>query len=288
LTGSDHAVLQTTDKETAALAGIAEIVRVEAGLSIRPPMASMLKARLAPRLRRLGMADFRTYLNFLEGDKNPEEREELVTALTTNISHFFREPHHFDLLRHEILPPLVQQAKTGAPVRLWSAGCAAGQEPYSIAMTVLELMPDAADHDVKILATDVDAKILAKAQRGVFCAKSLQEIPAPLHARFLRPKGAALEVTNAVRQPVRFCQHNLHDPWPMRAKFDVIFCRNVLIYFEPEAQMRLIARFAAALKPQGWLFLGHSERIPVSGCAGFCTAGVTAYRRAPIANGGPQ
>lgn len=279
--------------EDAALSAIAEVARCAAGLSIGPAKHGMLKARLSRRLRRLGLPDFPAYLAYLSAPAGSGEHRHLVMALTTNVSHFFREPHHFEVLRRTVLPPLLRAAGAGQRVRLWSAGCAHGQEAYSLAMTILDLMPQAAARDVRILATDIDAGVVAKARRGRFPLTCRGEIPAPARSRFTRDAGSARKVGSAekagrtfdiaddAKELIRFRQHNLHAAWPMQQRFDVIFCRNVLIYFNAAAQARLVERFAAALTPGGWLFLGHSEHITDAARRGLVPAGATAFRRAP-------
>ena len=267
--------------ENAALTAIAEIARSEAGLSIGPAKHSMLRARLARRLHSLGLPDYPAYHAHLSAPDGRDERRHLVMALTTNVSHFFREPRHFELLRTTVLPPLLRAAEQGARLRLWSAGCAHGQETYSLAMTILDLMPQAADHDVRILATDIDSDAVVKARRGRFPQSCHLEIPAPAAQRFTTDAGRAFGIAEDARALIRFRQHNLHASWPMRQRFDVIFCRNVLIYFNAEAQARLLMRFAAALTPGGWLFLGHSEHLVGAAQQMLSPAGATAFRRNP-------
>jgi len=263
--------------ETAALAAIAELAHADAGLTIGAGKRAMLRARLARRMRAVGLARYDDYLALLQAPQGRAERQELIAALTTNVSYFFREVHHFDLLRDRILPPLIERAIQGGRVRLWSAGCAQGQEAYSIAMVLTEAFPDAARHDIRILGTDVDAGIVRRAEAGLFPIAALGEIPAGLHGRHVHIADDHFAVAPALRDLVRFRHHHLLGAWPMRSRFDVIFCRNVLIYFDLAAQTRLLGRFASALGEGGWLCLGHSERLSGPATSHFRAAGRTAH-----------
>ena len=246
----------------------------------------MLEARLAGRLRSLGLKDYRAYHSFLCSPRGKDERHQLVIALTTNVSQFFREPHHYERLQTTVLPPLLNAAQLGGRVRLWSAGCAHGQEAYSLAMTILDLLPQAGRYDMRILATDIDTTAIQKASRGRFAQAHRTQIPAPLLATHTKPCNLAFYMSDDARHLIRFRQHNLHSAWPMRQGFDVILCRNVLIYFDATAQARLLERFAAALNPGGWLFLGHSERVVGSAQHFLVAAGATAYLRKASSDGG--
>ena len=268
-----------TVSDAAALAAIARIAGQKAGLHLPSAKFPMIHARLRKRMRALGIASLGHYRTLIESPVGQSECDHMVMALTTHVSHFFREPHHFDLLRGTVLPPLVQRARQGGRVRLWSAGCAGGQEAYSLAMTVLQAMPDAARHDVRLLATDIDRTEVDKARRGRFSAADLAHIPGPLARQFLQATPSGPELPADMRRWMRFDVQNLHGHWPMRGGFDVIFCRNVLIYFDIPARDRLLARFAGVLRPGGWLFLGHSERLSGPAGAAFDHAGRTAFRR---------
>ena len=259
------------------LAGIAAIAEAEAGLSIGETKASMVQSRLAGRLRKLGLPDFGAYLTLLRSDAGAAERREMISALTTNVSHFFREMHHFELLRTQVLPELAVRARAGKRIRLWSAGCSRGQEPYSMAMTLLEVMPDAPDHDIRILATDIDRAVLQDATAGEYDEAALAPVSAEQKHKYFERHAERWAIGPGPRRLVRFRPLNLHADWPMRGAFDVIFCRNVVIYFAPARQEVLWQRFCRALSPGGWLFVGHSERV--SPAAGLAPRGVTAYRR---------
>lgn len=250
----------TADDRT-ALAQIARIAAEKAGLAFLPEKFPMLRARLGKRLRHLHLSDLTSYCRFLDGPGGLAEQDRLIGLLTTHVSHFFREPHHFDRLAQEILAPLLDAAKRGKRVRLWSAGCAAGQEAWTLAMLILDALPTAADHDILILGTDIGASLLTHAERRFYPASCAAAIPEPYRARFVRNQDQGIELSKDLAPLVRFRSQNLHAPWRMRAPFDVIMCRNVLIYFDQPNCERLLDRFGRALAPGGFLMLGHSERM---------------------------
>ncbi len=270
--------LSRESDELRALADIAAIARSVAGLSPEATRPDFLRARLSARIRAVKCTDFRSYVRLISPPEAGLERQRLIGALTTNHSAFFREPHHFVRLRQDLLPPLLDQARAGAPLRFWSAGCAAGQEPYSLAMTTLDLMPDAHRYDIRILASDIDPSILVRARSGVLCQASLTRIAAhdALHHAKVDAKPPVLRPE--VRALVQVRHLNLMSSWPMRRRFAVIMCRNVLIYLAPDARDRLLARFAHALAPGGWLFLGHAERLSGPAITQFSARGGTAFQ----------
>lgn len=260
---------------------IADIAYKAAGLAIGPAKSAMVRTRLCRRLRALNLQSYEAYCAYLDGKDGAEEIGMFVSALTTNVSHFFREAHHFEILRQEVLPPLAARARAGGRVRIWSAGCANGQEPYSIAMSMIEAgMPF--DRDVRLLATDIDRNVISHAREGLYAGNMLSGLPDAQRTRFFERASASpaggWRVKDQVRAAVRFRVLNLVDTWPMRGRFDVIFCRNVVIYFDTQTQDRLWRRFAELLAPGGWLFIGHSERLAGSIQARFHGRGVTAYQ----------
>jgi chemotaxis protein methyltransferase CheR len=264
---------------------IAALAHDEAGLVLPRDKAPMVLARIGKRLRASGHATLASYCSFLESDAGRRERSELVYSLTTNVTSFFREQHHFDALQERILPDLVARARSGGRVRLWSAGCSSGQEAYSLAMVVLDALPEAARCDLRILATDIDPHVLAQARTALYAEAQVEPVPDRMRRRFLEPATArdgarAWRVAEPVRALVAFRELNLLRDWPMRGRFDVIFCRNVVIYFDRDTQRRLWGRFAAALSAGGHLFLGHSERIDTATCDDFRVVGTTMYQRA--------
>jgi len=272
LTGADHGA------DHDALLHIARLANDMAGLYFPPQKYPMLRARLGKRLRQLHLPDLVTYCRLLNEPGGRAELHQLIGLLTTHVSQFFREPHHFDRLKHQILPPLLRAATAGKRLRLWSAGCAAGQEAFSLAMVILDLLPDAACYDIRILATDIDTAILARADGRFYSVAAAATIPAPYRARFARERGQGIELSPDLARLVRFRSHNLHSPWQMRAQFEVIMCRNVLIYFDQPTCETVLDRFAKSLMPGGHLMLGHSERLGGPAATRLCPDGIATWR----------
>ena len=266
---------------------IAAILYADAGISLADSKATLVYSRLARRLRALGLESFRDYCRLVGEQDQVDERQKMLAALTTNVTRFFREPHHFDHLRQKVLPRLAERARAGQRVRIWSAGCSTGPEPYSIAMTLLEALPEAADLDVRILATDIDPNVLAEAREGVYSDQALSPAPLEARRRWFRPeKGAGQLMWRAaetLQALIAFRELNLvAQPWPMKGRFDVLFCRNVMIYFDEPTQRELIGHFAARLVPGGQLYIGHSERVAPEQ-ADLVSDGLTAYRKGGVA-----
>lgn len=269
---------------------ISAIAYKAAGLAIGAGKTAMVRTRLARRLRALKLPSFEAYCGYLDGEDGAAEIGFLVSALTTNVSHFFRENHHFKILRQEVLPPLVERARAGGRVRIWSAGCANGQEPYSIVMTMIEAgMPP--DGDVRVLATDIDPNVIRHAREGFYPETMLSGLPDSARARYFErvpaPKEPVWRANDVLRNAVQFRVLNLQENWPMRGRFDAIFCRNVVIYFDAGTQDRLWRRFSDQLTPGGWLFIGHSERLSSGMQAQFNGRGVTAYQNVDRSPGVP-
>ncbi len=263
-------------------ARIADIARRVAGLSLSPAKNAMISVRIARRLRATGQPDFAGYVAFLESRAGSDELRMLISALTTNVSHFFREEHHFRTLEDDLASRLVPAARSGRRVRIWSAGCATGQEPYSIAIAVLRRFPDAASHDLRILATDIDETALARAIAGRFTRRQLEGVPEPdIRRHFRNVHGEEMEAGADLRALIRFRPLNLIGDWPFQGVFDVVFCRNVVIYFDTATQAALWPRLHRVLAPGGLLFIGHSERLDPATAQGFDSIGVTSYRRRP-------
>ena len=263
----------------ADFSAIAALLATETGIILHDGKAAQLYSRLGKRLRSLGLTHFSDYRALLDGASGQAERRHMIEALTTNVTRFFREPHHFDHLREVVLPPLLRAAELGGRVRLWSAACSTGEEPYSLAMTVLRLLPGAAKLDVRILATDIDTTVLAHARDGRYGAQAIALLPAALRDTWFVRDGSGWQIGEALRELVAFRPLNLIGPWPMQQRFDAVLCRNVLIYFAEPTQASIAARFTQALKPGGVLYLGHSERLPSEAAASFANVGVTTYQR---------
>ena len=257
---------------------IAQILHSHAGIALAEGKAALVYSRLAKRLRSLGLRSFREYCSLVEGAQGIDERQAMMAALTTNVTRYFREPHHFDHLRDVVMPTLVDRARRGGRIRLWSAACSNGQEPYSMAITVLQALPDAANLDVKILATDIDPNMVAEGRAGIYREEAITPVPLDLRRKwFKKAAGGAWEVADELRTLVSFRELNLIGDWPMKGKFDVIFCRNVVIYFDEPTQERIWSRFAPLLEPGGTLYIGHSERVTGPGANLFETTGLTTY-----------
>ena len=236
---------------------ISRIVYDVAGIVLREGKEGLVRSRLSRRLRALGLPSYEAYLAFLAADRDGRELVEMVDALTTNKTNFFREPAHFDFLRDRLLPAL-----PAGPVRIWSAGCSTGEEPYTLAMVLHEALPDPARSGAKILATDISTRVLAQAKAGRFAEAVAEEVPTDLRRRhFARLPNGGWEAGPSLRGLVTFARLNLMGPWPMRGPFQAIFCRNVMIYFDKATQQKLVSRYHDLLAPGGYLFVGHSESL---------------------------
>jgi chemotaxis protein methyltransferase CheR len=233
-----------------------------AGISLADSKQEMVYSRLARRLRATGIVSFSTYLDELEAGRMDEEWESFTNALTTNLTSFFREAHHFPLLAEHVLAARQREA---GPLTIWCAASSTGEEPYSIAMTVCEAFGTLAP-PVQIVATDIDTNVLATAAEGVYGIERVERLEAERLKRFfLRGKGSQqgmVRVRPELRKLVSFRQLNLlGDGWPVSGQFDAIFCRNVMIYFDKATQRKILARFVPLMKPQALLFAGHSENF---------------------------
>lgn len=258
---------------------IAAMVHGDAGIALPEAKATLVYSRLAKRLRALGLSSFKDYCALVAGQDGLDERQKMLAALTTNVTRFFREPHHFDHLRQSVLPPLVQRARAGGRIRIWSAACSSGQEPYSAAMTLLSVLPEAAQLDVRILATDIDPNVVAEGREGVYAETLLAGVPEDYRRRWttsIAPGRVAL--SDELRALVSFRELNLIGEWPMKGRFDAIFCRNVAIYFDDATQARLWSRFTPRLEAGGTLYIGHSERVSGPAAAELAPTGITTYR----------
>ncbi len=264
------------------LTEIAAMIYSDAGIYLNDSKASLVYSRLSKHIRALGLKGFREYCALVGSPEGAAARREMLSHLTTNFTRFFRENHHFEHLRDEVLPGLIARAKSGGRVRIWSAACSDGQEPYSIALTVLSMLPNAADYDFKILATDIDPKILAQARAGVYDENALETVSLPIRKQYFREVDVAgrrkFQVDDRLKKLITFNELNLMAQWPFKGKFDVIFCRNVVIYFDEPTQMKIWSRFAALLPEGGHLYIGHSERVSGDAKNHFDNIGITTYR----------
>ncbi|MEX1665365.1 CheR family methyltransferase [Zhongshania arctica] len=247
------------------------------GITLGDEKKQLTYSRYAKRLRALGMKDFDDYIGIIEsGDDS--EMPFFINAITTNFTSFFRENHHFEFLVSEVARLLELQSS----VRIWSAGCSSGEEPYSMAMSLLHGIPDIDGADVKILATDLDTEIIAKASRGVYADErfdsSNNEIIKPWIKRGRGDNAGLVMMHPTARKMITYRQLNLLEEWPMKTSFDIIFCRNVIIYFSKEVQKRLFSRFASNQKKGAKLMIGHSENI-AEVCDSYRLIGRTIYEK---------
>ncbi|MEM6479624.1 MAG: protein-glutamate O-methyltransferase [Pseudomonadota bacterium] len=278
----DRAVDALSEETFLAFAQIAHDV---AGLHLPGSKRAMVAARVSKRLSRLALTSFEEYLA-LVARRDSAERQRFIASLTTHVSKFFREPHHFAFLRETVLPSLMRRAQAGERIRLWSAGCAHGQEAYSIALTLLEAGVDPHALDIKVLGTDIDPAVIRTAQLGAYHETIMRQVPPALRAAHFSfdPSSGAFLASKGLRDMVIFRELNLHDPWPMPGRFDVIFCRNVMIYFDAARQNALWRRFEGKLCPGGWLFVGHSERVSAQAAPALLPHAHTIYA---LASAGP-
>lgn len=257
---------------------VRKLIYQRAGISLHTGKQAMVYSRLSRRLRELGHDSFGSYLQWLEratGATGEQEWQEFVNCLTTNLTAFFREEHHFPVLAAEL-------TRRGAKsLRIWCNAASTGEEPYSLAMTVIEALGPKAD--VKILCSDIDTKVLACAQRGVYAADARGLSPERLRRHFLRGSGAnsgSIRVKPELQRIVEFRMHNLMDErWSLGEPFDIVFCRNVMIYFDAPTQRTVLERMHRAMQPHGLLFAGHSENFSASRDL-FRLRGKTVYERA--------
>jgi chemotaxis protein methyltransferase CheR len=272
-----------TTMSDADFEAFSRVIHDQTGIVINAGKRSLLVSRLSRRLRKLGLSDFTAYRRLIESRDQTDEHRELISAVTTNVTGFFREPAHFEALSR-LIPFLEGRTRKGERVRIWSAGCSSGEEPYSIAMTLHEKWRGLDELDIRILATDIDAGMIEKARQGAFDAQSAGHDAPPILRRYVsfHEGEDRFFVHPSLKKIIRFEELNLLDPWPFNGKFDVIFCRNVVIYFDADTRRLLWRRFAERLHPGGMLFIGHSERITAELEPFLEPVGVTQYRRTPL------
>lgn len=255
-----------------------------AGIALSDAKQTLVVSRLYKIVRGLGLSSFDDYLDYLERQGSAKDAQDFINALTTNLTRFFREDHHFEHLeRHigSIIASRPSPGRNGRPrLRIWSAGCSTGQEPYTIALSLLSAFPDLKRWDFRILATDIDTTVLAKAANGLYPESELSGL-SPERAALFERVGGEIRVPAAARELISFLPLNLIEPWPVKGPFDAIFCRNVAIYFDRPTQTEVFGRFRAVLSSQGFLYIGHSENLGNSS-GEFRLVGKTIYQpRAP-------
>lgn len=263
-----------TDKDFRFLV---KLVHERTGIVLGDHKRDMVYGRLARRLRKINIMRFDDYCALLNGSEGVDEMSHLVNAITTNLTSFFREQHHFEHLEQEVIKPIVEQKGFDKRLRIWSAGCSSGAEPYSIAMTIAKNVPSLAGFDAKILATDIDTNMLDIGRNGHYSIEQYEKIPSR-YREFVTAEGEDIIMSDKLRQLISFKHLNLLEKWPVKGPFDAIFCRNVVIYFSKDTQRVLFDKYANLLKPDGWLYIGHSENL-FNVCDRFKLVGRTIYRK---------
>jgi len=251
-----------TDKEFELFS---RLIYTKAGINLHTGKKELLRARLAKRLRSSKFHNFQEYYDYVLGDKSGEELVRLLDSVSTNLTSFFRESNHFQFLADEALPGLVANKKRGGGIRIWSAGCSSGEEPYSLAITILEHKAVTPALNFKILATDISTRVLATAEQGIYPEERCKDINTNILKKYFQ-KGQGrwqgyVQVKPVVRNCIQFMRYNLMEPCPCKEPMDIIFCRNVMIYFDKNTQDRVVNSFYSALGEGGYLFIGHSESL---------------------------
>jgi chemotaxis protein methyltransferase CheR len=255
-----------------------------AGIALSESKENLIYSRISRRLRVLKLASFHDYCEYLA--ETPSEIENFINSISTNHTKFFREVHHFEHFRAHVAVPFAQAVarKPHGRLRVWSAGCSTGEEPYTIAVVLKREIRDFAANDVRILATDIDTDVLRKAARGEYAPASVDEVPKEYQAFFPRYEDSdgaeKVVIDEDVQSLIAFRRLNLMEQWPFSGLFDAIFCRNVMIYFDAETKAALVERFKRQIKPGGWLYIGHSESL-IGSHPGLDLVGRTTYRRSP-------
>ena len=256
---------------------ISQSIYRNCGIVLGDHKRDMVYSRLARRIRALGLRSFEEYIGLIESN-HEEEHHHFVNAITTNLTAFFREAHHFEFLKKQLIPELKRLHTQDKRIRLWSAGCSTGMEAYSIAMTLYGQFPS--NWDVKILATDLNSDVLDVAKSGIYALEQTTGLDKEKLQQFFRLDSAKdrVRVKDKLKQMITFKRLNLLQPWPMAGPFDLIFCRNVVIYFDQKTKNQLIRNFASLLRPHGYVILGHSESMSRAANL-FKPLGSTIYRK---------
>lgn len=240
-----------------------KIVSDNTGIVLTDAKRNMVYGRLSRRLRALDLSNFSDYITLIKRDD--DELVNFINSITTNLTAFFRENHHFEHLKTHVLPTLLEKNQLNRRIRIWSAGCSTGEEPYSLAITISEFFADHPGWDVKILATDIDTNVIKRAAEGIYSADRIEGLDASLIKKwFVNGKGektGLVKVRPELQALISFKQLNLLNDWPMKGQFDVLFCRNVVIYFDKPTKIELFNRYADMLVSKGDMFIGHSETL---------------------------
>ncbi len=245
-----------------------QLVYEQCGINLHEGKKALLQARLNKRLRLTGINSYEDYFKYITSPAHPGEFVNFLDSVSTNLTYFFRESQHFDFLEQIALPELIEKKRKdrNSRIRIWSAGCSTGEEPYSLAMCVLARLPETDKWDFRILATDISTRVLDVASGGVYSDEKIQKVPPALRQqsfnRISNGNGKSeFEIAPHVKRIITFRRLNLKEPYPFKGPFDFIFCRNVMIYFDKKTQEELVNKMASFLGPGGYLFVGHSESL---------------------------
>lgn len=282
MTRSDRGALITFAFTDSDFSRLRALVKELTGISLSDQKRELVYGRLTRRLRALGFQAFKDYCDYLEENLD-DELEHFTNSITTNLTSFFRENHHFELIANDPLKSwLLKRLGTNGKLRFWSAGCSTGEEAYSLAITLAETIPDVFNKNVKILATDLDTNVVATGRAGIYPENRIDALSTERKRQWFQRGGGAstgmVKVDDRLRNMVTFNQLNLMGPWPIKGTFDVIFCRNVVIYFDKPTQGVLFNRYADQLCEDGTLFIGHSETM-ADVCDRFDLIAKTMYRK---------
>ena len=257
----------STDLSDQDFRRLSSLVYKKCGINLHEGKKALVRARLGKRLRETGFKDFKAYYKFVTQEDGGRELVRMLDAISTNLTKFFREERHFDFLKQVVIPTYVRNKNRAGLQRLrfWSAGCSSGEEPYSLAIWLLECLGKSPHTDVKILATDISTKVLAQANRGIYQAARLEKIETAVVRKYFqrgynRQEGC-FRIKPTLRKMVEFKRFNLMHPFPFKEAFDLILCRNVMIYFDKRTQQALADKFYDSLRDGGYLFIGHSETL---------------------------
>ena len=260
---------------------ISALVLQQSGIHLGSAKKDLVYSRLTKRIRAKKLSGFSEYLDYVKSGPGAAEREELISAITTNVTNFNREGHHFEHFRDHVAQGLIDRARRGESIRMWSAACSDGREPFTLAMTLLNKMPEAGNFDIKILATDIDSKSIQTANKGQYTTEMVNRLDRTTIGKWFDQTGNTMQVKKVVRDLVQFNVLNFLDEWPMKRKFDVIFCRNALIYFKADMQENIFDGFTRFLNEDGFMYIGHSERIVGRAVDKFKSVGPTSFQYKP-------
>ncbi|MGC9195043.1 MAG: CheR family methyltransferase [Syntrophobacteraceae bacterium] len=243
------------------------LIYEQCGINLHAGKKALLQARLNKRLRLTGIRSYKDYFTFITCGANPGEFVNFLDSISTNLTYFFREVQHFDFMNKVALPKLIEekQKQRDTRIRIWSAGCSTGEEPYSLGMCVLSHLQDETRWDFRILATDISTRVLETASRGIYSAEKVEKVPAALRQAYLQKVGGQgntdFQISPRIKRLITFYRLNLKEPYPFKGPFDFIFCRNVMIYFDKRTQEELVNKMAAFLSKGGYFCVGHSESL---------------------------